>query len=232
MVTIELAGETLALLHFRAMWWAARRTLLVADLHLGKAAAFRAAGIAAPEATTARDLDRLSMLVREHRADRLVILGDLLHAKSGRTDAVSERFAGWRRGHESLGVLLVRGNHDRASGDPPDEWRIDVVAGPHAEAPFVFAHEPDAPGLRDARGYVLAGHLHPAVSIGRGPGSVRSACFWFGSRVGVLPAFGAFTGMRAITPMAGDRVFAVSELGVIDVSRAYSPAPATRMATS
>lgn len=231
-MTIELAGEALALLPFRAVWWAARRTLLVADLHLGKAAAFRAAGIAAPEATTERDLERLSLLVREHRAERLVILGDLLHAKSGRTDAVCERFAEWRCEHASLGVLLVRGNHDRASGDPPPEWRIDVVAGPHGERPFAFAHEPDGAGLRDTPGYVLAGHLHPAISIGRGPGSVRSACFWFGARVGVLPAFGAFTGMRAISPTAGDRVFAVSELGVIDVSRAYSPAPATRMATS
>lgn len=231
-MTIALAGEALALLPFRAMWWASRRTVLIADLHLGKAAAFRAAGIAAPEATTKRDLERLSILVREHHAERLVILGDLLHAKSGRTDAVCERFGEWRREHAALNVLLVRGNHDRASGDPPVEWRVDVVAGPHAESPFVFAHEPNGTGLRDAPGYVLAGHLHPAVSLGRGPGSVRSACFWFGARVGVLPAFGAFTGMRAIAPAAGDRVFAVSEREVIDVSRAYSPSPATRMATS
>ncbi len=231
-MTIELAGEAVALLPFRAVWWAARRTLLVADLHLGKAATFRAAGIAVPESTTERDLERLSFLVCEHRAERMVILGDLLHAKSGRTDAVMDRFADWRRERASLEVLLVRGNHDRASGDPPSEWRINVVAGPHAEAPFVFAHEPDGVGPRDTPGYVLAGHLHPAVSVGRGPGSVRSACFWFGARVGVLPAFGAFTGMRAITPSAGDRVFAVSELGVVDVSRAYSPSPATRMATS
>ena len=59
---------------------------------------------------------------------------------------------------------------------------------------------------------MLAGHLHPCVSIGgRAHDRLRLACFHFGPRVGVLPAFGAFTGMHAIERARGDRVYVVGE---------------------
>ena len=59
---------------------------------------------------------------------------------------------------------------------------------------------------------MLAGHLHPCVSLaGRGFDHLRLPCFWLGDDVGVLPAFGAFTGMQAIAPGATDRVFAVAD---------------------
>jgi len=38
-------GEELLLLPQRALWWPAQKTLLVADLHFGKAATLRAHGI-------------------------------------------------------------------------------------------------------------------------------------------------------------------------------------------
>jgi hypothetical protein len=59
--------------------------------------------------------------------------------------------------------------------------------------------------------YVLAGHLHPGA--GAGPGAhdrLRLPCFHFGAAVGVLPAFGAFTGMHRAAAWAGDRVFVVA----------------------
>ena len=58
----------------------------------------------------------------------------------------------------------------------------------------------------------VAGHLHPCVSIGgRGGDRLRLACFHFGDRVGVLPAFGSFTGMHPIARRAGDRVYVVGD---------------------
>jgi metallophosphoesterase superfamily enzyme len=66
---------------------------------------------------------------------------------------------------------------------------------------------------------VLAGHVHPAVRVGgRGRDRLRLPCFWFGPRVGVLPAFGAFTGTHTITPAPGDRVFAVADDRVLAVA--------------
>ncbi len=42
--------------------------------------------------------------------------------------------------------------------------------------------------------------------------------FWFGPRVGVLPAFGEFTGGAVVTPRPGDRVFVVAGDQVVPVS--------------
>lgn len=42
--SIRCAGYTFQLLPQRALWWASEKTLLVADVHLGKGATFRALG--------------------------------------------------------------------------------------------------------------------------------------------------------------------------------------------
>ena len=63
-LALALAGEPMRLLADRALYWPARRRLLVADLHLGKADTFRAAGIALPSGGTALDLGRLATLAR------------------------------------------------------------------------------------------------------------------------------------------------------------------------
>lgn len=80
-----LAGERVELLAERALHWPRARTLFVADVHLGKTAAFRAGGVPLPGGTTAADLARLSAVLAATCAERLVVLGDLLHAAAGRT---------------------------------------------------------------------------------------------------------------------------------------------------
>jgi DNA ligase-associated metallophosphoesterase len=210
---ITLAGELIDLLPDRAIWWERRSTLLIADLHLGKAATFRAMGIPAPEATTARDLDRLAAAIGRLGARRLVILGDMIHAAEGRSSEVFDAFNDWRGRHAALDMLLVRGNHDERAGDPPSDWRIECHDGPHADGPFLFQHQP---GESDTR-HVLCGHIHPAVRLfGRAESTLRAPCFWVGERRTVLPAFGSFTGAKAIRPIESDRVFAIGD-SVIEV---------------
>lgn len=77
---LSLAGESVELMAEKALWWPAARTLFIADLHLGKAASFRALGQPVPSGTTQDNLDRLSALIDRHAAARLVFLGDFLHA--------------------------------------------------------------------------------------------------------------------------------------------------------
>lgn len=218
MTTIDIAEQRLHLLPDRAIWWPARCTLLLADLHFGKAAAFRSAGVPVPERTTLTDLKRLDALLERFAPERMVILGDLIHAPTGRAPGTLDTIATWRDAHRSLDILLVRGNHDRRSGDPPDSWRMTCIPGAHPDGPFVYRHEP-AP---DERGYVLAGHLHPAASLTGSGSSMKAPCFWFGPDVGVLPAFGSFTGTKVVRPKRGDRVFVVGGGEVVDVS----PTPA------
>ncbi len=206
------------------MWWARTATICVADVHLGKAAAFRSGGVPVPEQTTAADLERLSALVKQFPPRRVVILGDLLHARSGRVHVTMDAFGAWRASHRDVDVLLVRGNHDRSAGDPPVEWNLRVVDEPHAEAGdgrILLAHDPDVDGSRpvDGRG-MLCGHIHPGVTMFGAARTLRAKCFWLRQSVGVLPAFGSFTGGKAIRPTRGDRVFAVGPDGVHEVGTA------------
>lgn len=220
---IQVQGERLVLLPERAVFWECASTLLVADAHWGKAATFRASGIPVPRGTTLGGLARLDAVLGRTAARRIVFLGDYLHARRGRSPSTLRALAEWRARNLDVELVLVRGNHDRHAGDPPLELGLRCVDPPLIEPPFALAHFPDPePG-----GYVLAGHLHPGVHlVGRGRQRERLPCFWFGPGGAVLPAFGDFTGLAAVTPESGDRVFVVAGEEVIEIPGPH-PAPAT-----
>ncbi len=212
---VAIEGEQIVLLPERALDWPRAATLFVADIHLGKAAAFRAASVAIPDGNLGDDLTRLSRALARTGASRLVLLGDLLHARKGRAASTLKAITEWRASHASLDILLVRGNHDVRAGDPPDEWAITCVDAPALLPPFVLRHEP----VESREGYTLAGHLHPGVRlVGSARQEMRLPCFWFGVRVGVLPAFSTFTGLAVVKPAPGDRVFVVVDDEVIPVT--------------
>jgi DNA ligase-associated metallophosphoesterase len=214
MMHFELQDETLLLLPDRAIFWPRTHTLLVADAHWGKAAAFRAAGLPLPPGTTTAGLDRLAALVDRHAARRLVLLGDLFHARTSFAPATVAAITDWRR-RLDCEIVLVRGNHDRRAGDPPAALGIGCVTGPLVAPPFALRHHPEeTPDL-----YTLAGHVHPAARL-TGPGRqrLRLPCFVFGERVGILPAFGPFTGTAVIDPRPGERVFVVADGDVIETT--------------
>ena len=179
-----LAGEPMVLLADRALYWPRRSRLMVADLHLGKADTFRAAGIALPRGGTALDLGRISALVDGTDADSVWVLGDMLH---GRTDLSSWRTAweDFRNRHPRLSIAVVDGNHDRAL----EQAGLDIERLGDAvhDGPFVLRHAP----ARDPRGHVLCGHLHPVLKL---PGHPRTQAFWLQPGCTILPAFSAFTG--------------------------------------
>ena len=220
MTPCDVHGERLQLLPERAVWWPGGGVLFVADFHLGKAASFRRAGIPVPEATTDESLERLGRALDRSAASKLVILGDFLHSRDGRALQTFARFRQWRRLRASLAMTLVRGNHDDRAGDPPSEWGIECVDPGTGLGPFALVHEP-AP-VRG--GYALGGHIHPAVRLTEaGRQSLRLPCFWFGPRVGVLPAFGAFTGSAVVRPKRGDQVFVIAEGEVLGLSPSAAP---------
>lgn len=203
----RLHDEAVELCADRALWWTRARTLFVADVHLGKAAAFRAGGVPVPRGSTARDLARLEALVAATKAERLVVLGDFLHAKRGVVPALETAFVAWRARHASLALTLVRGNHDAHAGDPPEDWRVDVVAEPHAMPPFLACHVPASPRT----GYALCGHVHPGVRLsGRGDDTARLPCFLIGRRRVILPAFGRMTGLAIVSPDPDETVVAIA----------------------
>lgn len=215
MIECEVAGERLALLSERVVFWPARKTLFVADFHLGKAASFRRAGIPLPAGTTTENVERLGRAIDRTKAKEVVFLGDFLHSVDGRAPRTFATFAAWREARRAVGLTIVRGNHDKKAGDPPAEWNVRCIEAGEALGPYVLNHEPGP--VRG--GYALAGHIHPAVRLSAsGEKSLRLPCFWFGARYGVLPAFGAFTGNAEVLPRRGDQVFVIAEEEVLRVA--------------
>lgn len=206
----------------RAAYLPATRTLLVADVHLGKAATFRAAGMPVPEGSAQADLERLVSLVGATAAARLIVLGDLFHARRGATEQVFAEFAAARGAFATTEVMLVAGNHDRSIGALPAALGIDSLMRTHDEPPFHFVHEPAtelSETWRQAT-FTVGGHLHPVVSIAAPGGDrITERCFVAESGVLVLPAFGSFTGGHRVEPGPGVRLWIARDDGVADVTR-------------
>jgi DNA ligase-associated metallophosphoesterase len=207
MLDIQAGGTMVRLLPQRAAYLPEHRTLLVADAHIGKAVSFRRLGVPVPGGTTTETLQRLSAAVAATGAEEIVFLGDLLHSARSRAAATWAAVAAWREAHAHLRLTLVRGNHDSHAGDPPAAWGVRCVDEPWALGGLALCHHPQpVPGA-----YALAGHLHPAVVLGgRAHERLRLPCFHFDAAVGVLPAFGAFTGMHVVECRPGERAYVVA----------------------
>lgn len=217
---LHWGGATLAALPERALWWPAEHTLMVADVHVGKAQSFRRLGVPVPQGTTDDSLSRLSLLLAATQAQRLVVLGDWSHSARGLSAAQRDAVRHWRERHAQLDWHLIEGNHDAGTGPLPADWRLQLHAGRWQIGPLTLCHEPvDLPGQ-----FVIAGHSHPCVHIGSGIDRLRLPCFHFRPHCAVLPAFGAFTGMHAIRRAPGDRVVVVVE-GTARELPEYTPRP-------
>ncbi|OZA92858.1 MAG: hypothetical protein B7X59_15280 [Polaromonas sp. 39-63-203] len=105
---VHWAGVEVHLLPERALWWPQGRTLFIADLHMGKAATYRALGQPVPGGTTQENLDRVSALIARHSPQQVIFLGDFLHAAAARTANVMAALAQWRLQHAAVGMTLVR----------------------------------------------------------------------------------------------------------------------------
>ncbi len=206
------ADEQFVLFGDKAIFMPARRTLVVSDIHLGKAASFRARNFFAPEGITNHDLARLSILLNATGATRLLILGDLVHAQDGVTDSVEQAFAEFCARHNCQ-MVLVKGNHD-IKVKIPKSWPLKLIDGYFAENGLIFSHDL----LLQDDLFTLCGHVHPAVVLsGKGRQRERLPCFWLRSRHMILPSFGVFTGAYTVSPIEGDRVFVVAKGEVVEV---------------
>ena len=208
---VQLAGETLWLLADKALYYPSQQALLIADAHFGKAAAYRRLGQPVPHGTTDANLRRIDRLLAEYPAQRLIFLGDFLHAPQSHAPGTLAALLEWRERHAGLDICLIRGNHDNRAGDPPGYLRIEVVDAPVLLGPFALQHEPDAHPTH----HVLAGHVHPVFTLhGVGRQRLRLPCFVFDEQVSLLPAFGEFTGGYAVQAQQRRRLFVTGDGGV------------------
>jgi len=211
-LTLPIRGERLHLLPERAIWWPRKRTLIVADLHLGKEEAFLDLGVPMPTGVLEETLARLEQLIGTTQARRVVVLGDLIHRPEGLSDEVVDAVAQWRARFDG-DLDLVPGNHDELMRSLPESWRVARLAAAVLDPPFVHFHDAAPhPG-----GYALGGHLHPVVRLEGRLDRLLLPCFVVGVRRAVLPAFTRFSRGVRVVPGSGDRIYAVVDGVVVEV---------------
>jgi DNA ligase-associated metallophosphoesterase len=209
----NLKHQRLWLLPQKAIYWQKKKTLLVADLHIGKSGHFRKSGVAVPEEVAQSNLNKLDKMVELTEADHLIIVGDLFHSSINNE---WNQFINWRKNNRQLEVSLVIGNHDILETANYHRGIINVFSK-LSSGPFLFVHDIDQhQDLSKSNQYILSGHIHPAVQLkGRGRQAMKLPCFYFGTEYGVLPAFGGFTGTHIIEPTEKDDIFIIANSKII-----------------
>jgi putative SbcD/Mre11-related phosphoesterase len=153
-------------------------TAVVADVHLGYAAARQRRGDAVPPTSVAEALRPLALVLAQERARRVVVAGDLF--EEGCRLELAAELQSWLDEHDAR-LELVPGNHDRSQGLSAAGWPVHV-AGLEVGGWQVLHGDGTLPA-----GPVLHGHVHPVVRRGRW----KWPCYLHSATRLVLPAFSA-----------------------------------------
>ena len=170
-----------------ALFWPARHTLVVSDLHLETGSSYARTGQMLPPYDTAVTLARLAEVFARLRPERVIALGDSFHDPYGAERLGEDARAMLSRMTAAAQFVWIAGNHDRASAAGLGGMVCETLT----VGGVTFRHipEPGRPTTRE-----VAGHLHPAARIEVRGRSVRRRCFVGCERRLVMPAFGCLTG--------------------------------------
>lgn len=211
-MNIYFKEERIQLLPEKAAYLPQHRLLIIADLHLGKAAHFRKAGIIIPSPKVPQELLSLSALIKTFNPKTIVFLGDLFHSKLNKEWAKLEDLL---EEYGDIRFFLTKGNHDILPTDIIEKTAIKMVdelaVGPH----ILCSHEPlEAPPTGKLN---IAGHIHPGISVKtKSRQHYRLPCFYHFQHLLILPAFGKLTGLHLLKKRPGARVFPVLPTEVIE----------------
>ena len=174
-------GETLHLLPSGALYWPARKTLTVSDLHLGKSERLaRRGGTLLPPYETQATLEKLDRDLETTKAETVICLGDSFDDLAA-ADGLDEAARLWlTRLMAGKSWIWITGNHDPGPVEIGGTHRAEVKL-----APFTFRHIAEPPERAE-----ISGHYHPKARLA---GQMRP-CFLADAARLILPAYGAYTG--------------------------------------
>lgn len=186
MVPFSFASHELCALPEGALYWPARRALIVADLHFEKASWFALKGQMLPPYDSLATLAVLGALVERTQARELWCLGDSFHDSDGCDRLPAAARAALTALTGALRWVWITGNHDAAltdhcGGEIVEEAEVDGL---------LLRHEAEPGEPRPE----LSGHFHPKLRVRLRGRQVARRCFVATRTKLILPAFGALTG--------------------------------------
>ena len=186
MIPLSFAGHELLLLPEAALFWPARRALVLADLHFEKASWYAAQGQMLPPYDSLATLSAIAALTGRLDAQEVWCLGDSFHDDGGtaRLPDPARRKLSDLTG--KLRWTWITGNHDSA---PEDRLGGEIFIQAEVDG-LVLRHEADPSDPRPE----LSGHFHPKLRLMHRGRNVSRRCFVHSKRKIILPAFGALTG--------------------------------------
>lgn len=213
MVQLLIKNQTCHLLKDHVVFWEEKKALILADIHIGKAAVFRQYGIPIPEGNMSQDLWNIARLVKELQVEMCIIVGDLIHAANGFTTSVKDFFGKWLQ-DIPCDMHLVLGNHDRGLSEIlPKDWHLHLHREYFLVEPFYFSHYP----MSHPDWFVWSGHIHPKIQLKNGHDRIVLRCFQIFSNLGILPAFGSFVGGSFVKKEPHCQIFAIAGSKVIEL---------------
>lgn len=216
-IQIEFAGEDVWLLADRALYWPKQKTLILADLHLGKAPYFRQAGLPVPVGTTEVIFSRLDKLITQYSTEKIYFLGDLFHNVNCLSEKVLNLFKQWRKRTQHIECFVIPGNHDKTICRGMMSSELTILAQSHYVHPFTLLHD----GEQKHAAHAIAGHVHPVYWLKRGfREKLKFPCFVTQSERLILPAFGEFVGGYAISLRAFQAIYLCCEQNIASVDNA------------
>lgn len=183
---IDFAGQRLVLDAGLGLYWPARETLVVSDLHLEKATYLAQFGFPLAPYDTLDTLNRLSALVSKYQPRTLILLGDSFHDRHA-----WERLDDSARQH-LLAICarvdhchLIEGNHDI---DLAEDGKLQFAVDLEMDG-ILFRHIPET-SLRPQ----VIGHFHPKLRTSLHGHRLTGKAFAVNPNLLILPAFGTYTG--------------------------------------
>lgn len=206
----SLHNHLFILTNQRVIFWPKENTLILSDLHVGKAAHFRKSGIAIPSEVLMDDLQKLEDLILHYNAQKIVIVGDLFHAGY---NSDLDLFKDWRAKF-SEEFILITGNHDRLSCNVYEELGIECLKDLLIIDEINFVHDPkNSP--KDC--FCISGHIHPGFVLRTRNESIKLPCYAVSDHQIVLPAFSKFTGLDTKSLKNGYRNIVFTEGTIFEV---------------
>jgi DNA ligase-associated metallophosphoesterase len=169
-----------------ALFWPARRALMVADLHLEKASWFASGGQMLPPYDSLATLADLAAIAAATGPEEIWCLGDSFHDPDGCERLPADARKLLLSLTASTRWTWIVGNHDpgfadQCGGAIVEEAEVDGL---------ILRHEADPAETRPE----LSGHFHPKFRISQRGRQVSRRCFVASGTKLILPAFGSLTG--------------------------------------